>query len=85
MVGWLGALLIGLVLNVIAYLIMPKPKQAKPEAAKAMDDPTAEAGKPIPVVFGSIFIKDSNILWFGEKSHREYDVKEKGKGKKGGK
>ncbi len=79
MVGWLIPLLIGLALNIIAYLIMPKPKQNKPEAAKEMDAPTAEAGKPIPALFGTITFKSTNILWWGEKYHREYKVKEGGK------
>lgn len=79
--AWFIALLIGLALNIIAYLIMPKPKQPKPEAAKDMDDPTAESGRPVPVVFGTITVKGGNILWFGEKSLEERDVDEGG-GKK---
>ena len=69
------ALLLGLVLNVVAYLIMPKPKQAKPAAAQDMEDPVAEAGKPIPVVFGTITVKGLNVLWFGEKAIRTYKIK----------
>lgn len=77
-------LLLGLALNVIAYLIMPKPKKEKPEAAKDLDDPVAEAGKPIPVVFGTMTVKGLNILWFGNKQTVEYDSKVKSakKGKK---
>ena len=69
---WWVSLLIGLAISIIAYLIMPKPKQPKPEAAKGMDNPTAESGRPMPVVFGTITVKGGNILWFGEKSLREY-------------
>ncbi len=83
MVGWLIPLLIGMALNVIAYLLMPKPKQNKPDAAKEMEKPTAEAGRPIPALFGTITIKGSNILWWGEKYMREYKVS--AKGGKGGK
>jgi hypothetical protein len=75
MVGWLVPLLIGIALNVIAYLIMPKPKTPKPPAAKDMEDPTAEAGRPIPVVFGSVTIKGINLLWYGQKTIHEYMVK----------
>ena len=32
--AWWVALLLGLALNIVAYLIMPKPKQPKPPAAK---------------------------------------------------
>jgi hypothetical protein len=79
--AWWVALLIGLALNIIAYLIMPKPKQPKPPAAKDLEDPTAESGRPMPVVFGTITVKGSNIVWFGEKSLHEYEKKEGG-GKK---
>lgn len=73
--AWLVPLLIGIALNIIAYLIMPKPKQPKPPAAKDMEDPTSEAGRPIPVVFGSVTIKGINLLWYGQKTIHEYMVK----------
>lgn len=75
-------LAIAIAISVIAYVIMPKPKPPKPEAAKDMDDPTAEAGRPIPVIFGSVLIKGGNVLWFGEKRIHTYKVSAGG-GKKG--
>lgn len=63
-------LLVSLALMVVSYLLTPKPKQPKPEAAKDMDSPTADAGRPIPVVFGEITIKGVNVLWFGDKYQR---------------
>jgi hypothetical protein len=66
--AWFVALLIGLVLNIVAYLIMPKPKTEKPEAAKDLDDPVAEAGKPLPVLFGTMTVKGLNCLWYGDKN-----------------
>lgn len=74
-------LLIGLALNIVAYLIMPKPKAEKPPAAKDLEDPVAEAGKPLPVLSGSKTIKGLNILYWGEKGKVTRHVKEKG-GKK---
>lgn len=65
--AWFIQLLIGLVLNIVAYLIMPKPKAPQPAETKDLEDPTAEAGRPLPVVFGSVRVKGLNILWFGEK------------------
>lgn len=67
-------LLIALVLMVVAYLLMPKPKQSRPEV-KDLDDPVAEAGKPLPVLFGTMTIKGLNVLWFGEKSFLRKKVK----------
>lgn len=72
--AWFLALLVGLALNIIAYLIMPKPKTPKPEAAKDMENPTASAGRPLPVVFGTITVQGGNLLWFGEKTKDTYKV-----------
>lgn len=74
-------LLIGIVLNIIAYLITPKPKAEKPPEVEDLEDPVAEAGKPIPVVFGTLTIKGLNIIWFGDKGHNERDINP-GKSKK---
>lgn len=72
--GWFIPLLLAIVFNVIAYLLMPKPKKAKPPEVQDMDNPTADAGRPIPVVFGTVTVKGLNILWFGEKSYRKREV-----------
>lgn len=60
---------------VISYALAPKPKQPKPEAAKQMDDPVAEAGIERPVLFGTMIMKQLNVLWFGDKRMHEYEVK----------
>ena len=64
---WIIQILVGLALQVIAYAIMPKTKKQKPQAAADFDLPTVDAGRPIPVVFGKITVKGSNILWYGDK------------------
>lgn len=72
--GWFLPLLLAIAFNVIAYLLTPKPKKVKPEAAKDMDDPTADAGRPIPVVFGTVTVKGLNVLHFGDKNSRTLEV-----------
>jgi flagellar basal body-associated protein FliL len=72
--AWWIAIIIALVLNVVAYLIMPKPKTSKPEAAKDLENPTAEAGRPLPVIFGTVTVKGLNILWYGDKNTRTYKI-----------
>jgi len=72
--AFLALLAIFLVLQVVSYLLMPKPKVPKPEAAKDMDNPTAEAGREIPVVFGTVTIKGLNILDYGDKSISTFQV-----------
>jgi hypothetical protein len=62
-------------LLVISYAIMPKPKQPKPGAVQDLDNPTAEAGREIPVIFGTITVKGLNVLDYSEKSINSYQVK----------
>lgn len=71
---FLVAFLVALVLQVIAYLIMPKPKQPS-SATKDLEYPTADAGRPIPWVWGNVTIKGINVLWYGEKDIYRYKVK----------
>lgn len=65
---------ISVTMMVIAYLIMPKPKQPKPEV-RDLENPTADAGRPIPVIFGTKTVKGVNVMWYGEKTTRQYEVK----------
>lgn len=67
-------LIIGLALMVVSYLIMPKPKRAKPTISEG-EEPTAEAGKPVAVLFGKMRIKSPNCLWYGDKYYRISQVK----------
>lgn len=72
--GFFLNLLIGLLLQVVAYLITPKPKQEATETAN-MDNPTAEAGKPMPKPFGTITIKGLNCLHSCEKHYVKHKVR----------
>lgn len=51
---------------VLSIALSPKPQ--KPRAA-ALDDfefPTAEEGRPIPVIFGEMEVTGANVLWYGD-------------------
>ena len=72
--AWFLWLLIGLAISIVSYLLMPRPKAVKPAATTDLESPTAEAGRPMAVVFGTITIKGGNILWYGEKSHQDFEV-----------
>lgn len=65
--NFLVQLLIGLALSVISYLLAPRPKTSKPNEVQDLESPTAEAGRPIPVVFGTVLIESPNVLWYGDK------------------
>lgn len=77
MFGWDTVIyvVISIVISLIAYAFAPKPKMPKPQAASEMENPTADAGRPIPVVFGTLTIKGPNFLWYGEKNVRTFKVK----------
>lgn len=79
--AWFIQLLIGLALNIVAYLIMPKPKAPQPPETKDMENPTAEAGRPLPVAFGSLRVQGLNIIYYGEKATVMRELKDSG-GKK---
>ena len=66
---------ISIALSLLAYLLMPKPKQPKPPSAQDMDAPTSDAGRPVPVLFGHMTIKGVNVLGYWDKKVREYSVK----------
>lgn len=65
--AWFITLLIGLVLNIVSYLLLPKAKEEQPAAVKDLEDPVAEAGRPMPVVFGTMLVKGLNFLYYGDK------------------
>lgn len=58
-------LIYALVMMVVSYaiqmILMPRPERNDAVVGN-MDVPTAEDGKTMPVVFGTILIKDANII-----------------------
>lgn len=54
------SLVITLVLMVVSYLLTPSAKQPKSE--NKFELPVAEEGKLIGLVYGTVLIKDPNIL-----------------------
>lgn len=68
-------LLIGVGLQVLGYLLTPKPKASKGEEVTDMDNPTAEGGRPIPVIFGELWVEGVNIIWFGDKATTTRKIK----------
>lgn len=63
----------------ISYALAPKPPVPKPAALSDFDVPTAEEGRPIPVIFGEVWVTGSNVLWYGDL--RSTPIRKKG-GKK---
>ena len=75
---WLLAisLIAGLVL---AYSMQPKIETRPPAGINDVQVPTAEVGRPIPVLFGRKRLSGPNIVWYG---HLKVDPIKKSGGKK---
>ena len=40
--------------------------RTQPASLSDVDAPTAEEGRPIPVVFGTVLLRGSNVVWYGD-------------------
>lgn len=74
-------IIVAIVAAVVTAALAPKPEPPKPSTLDDFDVPTADDGRPIPWVFGTVWIKGPNVLWFGDL--RSTAIKSSG-GKKGG-
>jgi len=70
-----------LILMVVSVAMQSGAKTSGPpmEAGK-LETPTAEEGSSIPVIFGTVIIKRSNVVWYGDSLTTE--IKSGGGGKK---
>jgi hypothetical protein len=75
----IGYLLAGVFLLALSYALTPKPKQPKPPSLEDLNDPTADAGRALPVGFGSIDYVGLNILYYGQKDINVREVSTGGK------
>jgi hypothetical protein len=75
MVAWFIVVAIAVAVAALSVVLMPRPKAPKPDATTDFEDPTADAGRPVPVPFGTIMVKGLNCLWFGDKSVKTQKVK----------
>jgi len=63
---------------VIVYATRPKPETPQAATLEQFDVPTAQAGRSIPVLFGTKEIGNHNCVWYG-------DIRTKAIKSKGGK
>jgi uncharacterized membrane protein len=50
----------------LSMALAPKPPKPAPASIQDFDVPTAEEGRPIPVVFGTVLITGPNVIWYGD-------------------
>lgn len=68
---------VAVALLVAGYLLAPKPDFGALNEQQELESPTAEAGKPVSVVFGDVRVLSPNILWTGDKEQSRRMVKAK--------
>jgi hypothetical protein len=66
-VGW-ETVIYMVIAAIISIALAPKPPKPKAATLEDFDLPTAEEGRPVPVVFGTVRITGSNVLWYGDLS-----------------
>lgn len=59
-------LLIGIIFNAIAYLLTPRPEPQTVKPDKDIQGPRAVEGKELGKVYGTVWIKDPQIHWYGD-------------------
>lgn len=62
---WAVIIILFIVAVAAVVLLTPGPPQQKPATLDDFSLPTAEPGRPIPVVFGTVLCKAPNIVWYG--------------------
>lgn len=70
-------IVIALAMAALSYVLSPRPRTQRPPAA-GLDDfnvPTAEEGRPIPVVFGTVLVTGPNVVWYGDLATEPIRVK----------
>lgn len=60
---------------VIAVSMSAKPPTTPPPSLSDLDLPTAEEGRPIPVIFGVVTITSPNIVWYGHLGYASVKTK----------
>jgi hypothetical protein len=63
-VEWI-VLIISIVSAVVAYTNRPKPVKPKPATLEEFEMPVPDEGAAQCVVFGTCWIKDWEVLWYG--------------------
>lgn len=75
MIFWnLIYLVVLIAIQIAIFLLTPKPKGPQPDSTKDLQDPVAEAGKPVPVIFGTMTMKGLNALGYWDKRKIKYKV-----------
>ena len=71
----MGYLIVFIVALAISLAVQPKQPVPKPVALSDFNVPTAEPGRPIPMVFGTVMLRAPNVVWYGDLSYTKIKTK----------
>lgn len=58
--------LVAVALQVVAYILTPKPQQPGVKPDEFSNVPTVQEGASIPVLFGTRTITSASVTWYGD-------------------
>ncbi len=64
--GFWTALGLGLLFSYLSYLLRPKPKAPPAGQIEESGVPMATAARPIPKIYGTVWVKSPNVVWYGD-------------------
>ena len=76
---WLELAFAVVTMIISTAITMALQEKPKPPTAGTLDVPTAEEGGTITVIFGTVRVKNANVVWYG--NPRQVPIKSEG-GKK---
>jgi hypothetical protein len=59
------ALVLMIIASILAMVLTPLPPPPRAASLSDFKVPTAEAGRPVPVIFGTVMLKGPNVVWYG--------------------
>lgn len=68
---FLNIIISALIVRAIALTQMPGPLEPSPTSLEDFNAPTAEPGRPVPVVFGTVLLKAPNVVWYGDLGYQQ--------------
>lgn len=64
---WAIQLVVAVALTIVSYLLQPKQPSSTPTAATDPSGlPKAKAGDEIPIVYGTIWLTQPQVGWYGD-------------------
>ena len=54
-------------------MLVPKAVEPPPQEFDGSGVPTAEEGRPLGIIFGTVRVENANVVWYGDVSYEEIE------------